>query len=234
MLRLEGVDSGYGKVPLLRDITLRVKGGEVTALIGPNGAGKTTLMRTIVGALRISAGTIFFNDTPISGRSMSSLVEDGISLVPEGRRIFSGLTVTENLRVGAFVCDNRIEEKRRITEIFDIFPRLKERRRELGTSLSGGEQQLLAIARSLMSNPKLLLLDEPSLGLAPRMVEQVYEVVRLLKERGTTIFLVEQNAHRALTLADHAYVLETGRIVMSGSGKDLITNQQIIDVYLGT
>ena len=225
MLEVDKVTAGYGRMPILHGITLRVDEGTVTALVGSNGAGKSTTLRVIMNAISLMDGAVSFNGENISGLSPSKIVKRGISLVPEGRRIFSDLTVLENLKVGAYVRYDRHENKRKADEIFELFPRLFERRGQMGSSLSGGEQQMLAIGRGLMSAPKLLLLDEPSMGLAPIIIDQVFEVIGKLRSTDTTILLVEQNAERALTLADKAYVLESGRVVLSGTGAELLGEQ---------
>ncbi len=234
MLTVDGVTSGYGKVPVLRGVSLEAGAGEITALIGSNGAGKTTTLRTILRVLPAWGGAITFDGVPLDGLSPPEVIARGIALVPEGRKIFPGLTVLENLQVGAFVRWDRREMARRLEEIFGVFPRLAERRAQRGGTLSGGEQQMLAIGRGLMSRPKLLLLDEPSMGLAPLLVDHLFEVIQDLRSRGTTILLVEQNARRALALANRAYVLESGEVVMTGSGEALLRDPQVIDSYLGT
>jgi branched-chain amino acid transport system ATP-binding protein len=234
MLQVSQLTAGYGRLPVLHDVSLAVEAGTITALIGSNGAGKSTTLRAIVGAVSVLRGEIAFEGKPITGMPTSGIVRRGISLVPEGRRIFPGLTVLENLKVGAYVRQHRGERKQRIDEVFQLFPRLYERRRQLGSSLSGGEQQMLAIGRGLMSRPKLLMLDEPSMGLAPIVIDQVFEAIAAVRKRGTTLLLVEQNAKRALELADRAFVLESGRVVMSGSGADLMHNEQVVDAYFGT
>jgi branched-chain amino acid transport system ATP-binding protein len=233
MLQLENVTAGYGSMPILHGITLRVHEGTITALIGSNGAGKSTALRAIMNAISLMGGAIVLNGEAINSLPPSEIVKRGISLVPEGRKIFSDLTVLENLKVGAYVRRDR-SEKKRSEEVFQLFPRLFERRHQMGSSLSGGEQQMLAIGRGLMSAPKLLLLDEPSMGLAPTIIDQVFEVIAKLRSRGTTILLVEQNAERALTIADKAFVLESGKIVLSGTGAELLRNQQVADAYFGT
>lgn len=234
MLRLDGVTAGYGKVPVLRGVSLEARSGAITALIGSNGAGKTTTLRTILRILTLWEGSLLFGGESLNALSPREVVERGIAVVPEGRRIFPGMTVLENLWVGAFVCWDRRGVGRRVEEIFELFPRLAERRAQSGGTLSGGEQQMLAIGRALMSSPKLLLLDEPSMGLSPILVDHIFEVIHALRRRGTTILLVEQNARRALALADRAYVLESGRVVLSGAGEDLLRDPQVIDAYLGT
>lgn len=234
MLKVENVTSGYGKKVVLRDITLSVKEGEIATLIGANGAGKTTLMKSIMGLIPVQEGVILLQGQRISGKSTAEVVASGVSLVPEGRRIFPTLTVMENMQMGAYRRNiNRGTLMREIEEKFDIFPRLRERRRQTGGTLSGGEQQMLAIARSLMSQPALLLLDEPSMGLAPLLVEEVFETIRIIRKKGTTILLVEQNANMALATADKGYILENGQIVLGDTSKNLIGNEGIRAAYLG-
>jgi branched-chain amino acid transport system ATP-binding protein len=233
MLRLERVTAGYGGVPVLHDVSMTVEARHITAVIGSNGAGKTTTLKAIVNAIGVLTGTISFEGEYITSLTPHDVVRRGISLVPEGRKIFARLTVAENLRVGAFVERDRKKVAERMAEVFDFFPRLAERRNQLGSALSGGEQQMLAIGRALMSNPKVLLLDEPSMGLAPLITDLVFEAIETLRNKGCTILLVEQNARRALSMVDTAYVLESGRIVMSGPGKVLLSDQRIVDAYLG-
>jgi branched-chain amino acid transport system ATP-binding protein len=233
MLELRNVTAGYGPSLVLREVSLAVRAGAVTTLVGANGAGKTTTLRAIVNQVRTSSGEIMLDGTTIRGLRTDVITTNGIALVPEGRRIFEGLTVLENLRVGGFKYSSRAEVSARIEDALQLFPRLRERSRQLGSSLSGGEQQMLAIGRALMSNPKLLLLDEPSMGLAPKIVEQVFSVIRTLRERGTTILLIEQNAHHALNIADDAYVMESGSIVLKGRGSDLLNDARVIETYLG-
>ena len=234
MLRVDNVTSGYGKKVVLRNITFSVEKGEIATLIGANGAGKTTLMRVIMGLIPVKEGKVEFQGQRISGKSTAEVVGSGISLVPEGRRIFPTLTVMENMRMGAY--RRSISGKSllgEIEEIYDIFPRLRERSRQAGGTLSGGEQQMLAIARSLMSRPVVLLLDEPSMGLAPVLVEEVFETIRLIRNKGTTILLVEQNANMALATADKGYILENGQIVLGDTSENLIDNEGIRAAYLG-
>src|SRR4051812_31869365 len=233
MLELRNVTAGYGPSLVLRDVSLAARAGAVTTLVGANGAGKTTTLRAIVNQVRTSSGEIMLDGTTIRGLRTDVITTNGIALVPEGRRIFEGLTVLENLRVGGFKYSGHAEVSARIEDALQLFPRLRERSRQLGSSLSGGEQQMLAIGRALMSKPKLLLLDEPSMGLAPKIVEQVFAVIRTLRERGTTILLIEQNAHHALNIADDAYVMESGSIVLKGRGSDLLNDARVIETYLG-
>ena len=234
MLRLDGVDVHYGNVQALFGLSLRVEPGEIVTLIGANGAGKSTTLRAISGLLRPKAGSITFGDTDLAGQTSHGIVALGISHVPEGRRIFTGLTVIENLEMGAYLVRDAAAAAERLRRVFSLFPRLQERRGQPGGTLSGGEQQMLAIGRALMSRPRLLLLDEPSLGIAPILVKEIFEEIRRInREDGTTILLVEQNANMALHLAGRGYVLETGRIVAEGNAKDLLANPQVKEAYLG-
>jgi len=232
MLQLSHVHTAYGAVEALRGVSLQVSRGEIVTLIGANGAGKTTLLMTVCGDPRPSAGKIRFDGQDITGRRTSEIMRGGLAIVPEGRRVFAGLTVEENLHMGGFFLDDA-GRRRGLDYAYQLFPRLAERRRQRGGTLSGGEQQMLAIGRALMSRPRLLLLDEPSLGLAPLIITQIFEILAQIREEGTTIFLVEQNAHRALQLADRGYVLENGRIVLADSGEKLLVNQRVREAYLG-
>jgi len=234
VLELDSVDVAYGSIQALRSVSLRVSAGELVTLIGANGAGKTTTIRSISGLLRPTAGSIRFEGHPIHRVPPEAIVARGIVQVPEGRRIFPELTVEENLRVGAYLVRDRARVAQGFERVYTLFPRLRERRRQLGSTLSGGEQQMLAVGRALMAGPRLLLLDEPSLGLAPLLVEEVAHVVTELKRSGITILLVEQNARLALTLADRGYVLETGRIVLSDTSDRLLANPEVQRSYLGS
>jgi branched-chain amino acid transport system ATP-binding protein len=233
MLVLSGVTAGYGRSAVLHTASLQVTSGAITSLIGANGAGKTTTLRAIVNHVRTFDGAITFCGESIRGLRTDRIVDRGISLVPEGRRIFEGLTVLENLKVGAYRCPDRVEYARRLDVVFGMFPRLSERKNQMGTSLSGGEQQMLAIGRSLMSSPKMLLLDEPSMGLAPKLVDQVFAAIEKLRAGGTSILLVEQNARRAIELANYVYVLESGRIAMHGRSADILKEEKVAATYLG-
>jgi branched-chain amino acid transport system ATP-binding protein len=234
MLACNELAVAHGDIVALQGVTLRVDAGETVALIGANGAGKTTLLHTISGLNRVSSGDIRFEGESICGWSTDRRVANGIAQAPEGRRIFPGLSVEENLTL-ATVSWRRWGQSTAadLDRVFELFPRLKERRKQLGWSLSGGEQQMLAIGRALMARPKLLLLDEPSLGLAPRLAEEVYERVRVISKTGLTILVVEQNTVLALSVADRAYVLETGRIVLDGSANELKHNARVREAYLG-
>jgi branched-chain amino acid transport system ATP-binding protein len=233
MLVLEDVHVRYGAIAALRGVSINVEQGEMVALIGVNGAGKTTTLMTIAGVLKPTQGTITFAVQSIVGQSPEDIVRQGLALVPEGRRIFPGLTVEENLRLGAAIRNNRAEIQRDIDEMCTRFPILGERLKQPGGTLSGGEQQQLAIARGLMSRPSLLMLDEPSLGLAPRLVAEIFELVAQLRETGVTILLVEQNVERTLEIVDRAYLLNTGQVEYEGLADDLRKQVDIVSAYLG-
>jgi branched-chain amino acid transport system ATP-binding protein len=232
MLAIRGLRSGYGKIKVLHDVDLTIEQGQIVSLIGANGAGKTTLLKTISGLIPSSAGQIDFAGTSIAGRPAHKIVALGISHVAEGRAILKRMTVLDNLRMGAYVrSDSKVD--RDITLVLERFPVLAERRNQMAGTLSGGEQQMLAIGRALVARPRLLLLDEPSLGLAPKIVTRIFSTLRELKQEGTTILLVEQNARLALQIANQGYVMERGRIVLSGSGKDLLNMPEVQRTYLG-
>ncbi len=233
MLEIRGLHVHYGAIHALKGIDLRVEQGEIVTLIGANGAGKSTTLMTISGIHTPSSGHIVFEDRPVDGMRPDQIVRAGISQVPEGRRIFARLTVQENLKMGAFSQTGSDDANQDIEAVFELFPILRERRHQKGGTLSGGEQQMLAIARALMARPKLLLLDEPSLGLAPILVERVFERIQAINRSGVTILLVEQNAHMALHLASRAYVMETGCIVISGDSRILVDDPVIKRAYLG-
>ncbi|MFC7477328.1 ABC transporter ATP-binding protein [Dankookia sp. GCM10030260] len=233
MLRLEGVAAGYGGPPALQGISLEVGQGELVSLIGANGAGKSTTLKTISGLLSPSAGAITFEGTPIGGLSPRDILARGIAHCPEGRRVFPHLTVRENLEMGALLRTDRAGIAADLDRMCGRFPRLRERLRQAAGTLSGGEQQMLAIARALMSRPRLLMFDEPSLGLAPALVEQVFAIVREIRAAGTTVLMVEQNAMAALQLSDRGYLLETGRVVRSGTGAELLASPEVRAAYLG-
>lgn len=232
MLNIEQITAGYADVTILRDVSLTVMAGQIVALIGANGAGKTTTLRTISGLLRPSTGSITFENRPIHTLPTHKIVAAGLIQVPEGRHLFPQLSVLENLRLGSY---RRGKEQRaeRLQEVLAMFPKLAERGSQLAGTLSGGEQQMLAIGRALMSQPALLMLDEPSLGLAPLIVQDIFRIVQQIRDTGTTILIVEQNAVQTLGIADHAYVMENGRIVLSGTGVELLDNPQIRTAYLG-
>jgi len=234
ILELKNVSSSYGRIRALKGISLKVFPGEIVAMIGANGAGKSTTLMTICSIVSVDTGEIFYNGEPIHGRAAETLPPLGLCQVPEGRRIFPRLTVKENLELGAFYRNDRAGIDKDIDHVFSIFPILAERRKQEGGTLSGGEQQMLAIARALMSRPKLLLLDEPSLGLAPLFVQKIFDIIRdINKNEGTTILLVEQNANLALQTAERGYVLETGNITMEDSADSLLHNEEIRKAYLG-
>ena len=232
MLVLDDVNTYYGNIHALQGISLTVGQGEIVTLIGANGAGKTTTLKTISGLLHPRRGTVTFEGKDISKTAAHHLVREGIGHAPEGRRIFSRMTVLENLLMGAFTRDQSTIQPD-IDRVMDLFPRLRERTHQLGGTLSGGEQQMLAIARALMSEPRVLLLDEPSLGLAPILVQQVFQTIREINAQGTTVLLVEQNALQALSIADRAYVLQTGRVVLTGPADEVMRNEQVRKAYLG-
>jgi branched-chain amino acid transport system ATP-binding protein len=233
ILSLRNVQVAYGKAQALHDVSLHVGDGEVVALIGANGAGKTTTLRAISGLLKPSSGDIEFEGKPITGRSPDAIVRAGIAQCPEERHVWPEMTVAENLELGAFLCRDRHEVDRRVGIVVHRFPRLRERFKQIAGTLSGGEQQMLAIGRALMSEPKLLLLDEPSLGLSPRMSEEVLSVILELRSQGITVVLVEQNVHNALSVADRAYVFETGRVVADDTSAGLLGNKDLLKAYLG-
>ena len=233
MLEVRGLAADYGDVRALWDVSLQVKQGEIVTLIGPNGAGKTTLMHTIVGLHRPAQGDVTFEGTPISSYPPHTVVERGVVLVPEGRHIFSSMRVIENLEIGAYAPQARRELRKSLESVFQIFPILSERRHQLAGTLSGGQQQMLAIGRALMGLPRLLLLDEPSLGLAPMVINDIFQVLKRVNERGLTVLLVEQNARMALQLAHRGYILEQGRVVGEGSGAQLLADQNVQRAYLG-
>jgi len=233
LLELENVSLHYGRIQALHGISLTVDQGEIVALIGANGAGKTTTMRAISGIRPISAGRIRFDGEDISRLRADLRVRRGLCQAPEGRGIFPGMTVMENLEMGAYTRQDRAEVARDLDRVLELFPRLAERRKQPGGTLSGGEQQMLAVGRALMSRPKLLLLDEPSMGLAPMLIQQIFSIITEINSQGTTVLLVEQNAQQALSRAHRAYVLETGRIVKSGTGAELLHDPAVKEAYLG-
>jgi branched-chain amino acid transport system ATP-binding protein len=233
MLTLENVSVNYGAIKALTGVSMHVDKGEVVTLIGANGAGKSTTLRTITGLLSPAAGRVVYEGQDISGRATHKLVAQGISMSPEGRGVFANLTVRENLQMGAYLQKNKSQVSSDMERVFVMFPRLKERIAQNAGTLSGGEQQMLAMGRALMSRPRLLLLDEPSLGLAPLVVHTIFEAIEEIRSKGTTILLVEQNAHAALGHSDRAYVLETGNIVMEGPSKELAADPRIKEAYLG-
>lgn len=233
LLRVEGISAGYGQFDVLQEVSLNALPGEVVAVIGPNGAGKSTVLKTVMGFLRPSAGDIAFDGESIVGLRADELVPRGLAYVPQGRVVFQRMTVLENLEMGAFtVRDSRVVAGA-LAHVFSLFPRLRERRGQLAGTMSGGEQQMLALGRALMTRPKMVLLDEPSLGLAPKLVDQVFDQIGTLKEQGLSILLVEQNAARALAIAHRGYVLELGRNKYQGEGRELLADERIRKMYLG-
>ncbi len=233
LLELQAVTSGYGEVRILENVSLEVAAGSITALVGSNGAGKTTLMRAIAGLLPLAAGRLLLDGIDIGSAPTHRRIELGLALVPEGRLIFPDFSVEENLKIGAIAPHARPQRQRRIEEMYELFPRLHERRGQAGGTLSGGEQQMLALARGMMAGPRLLLLDEPSLGLAPIVVEQLFDVIPCIREAGVTVFIVEQDVRSSLELADTAYVMENGRIVQTGPAANLLDDPSIKEAYLG-
>ncbi|MCY1347348.1 High-affinity branched-chain amino acid transport ATP-binding protein LivF [compost metagenome] len=232
MLKFDKVSTFYGKIQALHEVSLEVQQGEIVTLIGANGAGKSTLLMTLCGSPRAASGSIRYEGEELVGQESCDIMRKSIAVVPEGRRVFARLTVEENLAMGGFFTAKG-DYQEQMDKVLHLFPRLKERFEQRAGTMSGGEQQMLAIGRALMSKPKLLLLDEPSLGLAPIIIQQIFDIIEQLRKDGVTIFLVEQNANQALKLADRGYVLENGRIVMQGSGDDLLNDPKVRDAYLG-
>ena len=232
MLEVKNLEVNYGVIKAIKGISFEVNEGEVIALIGANGAGKSSTLRAISGLVKPRGGKILYRGEDITGKNPTEIVSKGVTLVPEGRRIFADLTVKENLKVGAYLRKDDISED--MEWVFNLFPRLREREWQAGGTLSGGEQQMLAVGRALMSRPKVMMMDEPSLGLAPLVVREIFRIIEEVNKKGVTILLIEQNANMALKTAHTGYVLETGRITMSGSGKELLTNESIKAAYLGT
>lgn len=233
LLEVKNLVVSYGAIKALRGISFSVEQGEVISLIGSNGAGKTTTLHSISNLIKKNSGSIFFEDTDITNLSADKIVKMGLIQVPEGRRVFANLSVKENLEMGAYLRKDKEQIKKDMEWEYELFPRLKERLSQLAGTLSGGEQQMLAMARALMSKPKLLLLDEPSMGLAPILVDEIFEIIKKISSAGTTILLVEQNAYKALSIANRAYILETGEITKDGKASDLITDKAVISAYLG-
>jgi branched-chain amino acid transport system ATP-binding protein len=233
MLKIEDIHVYYGNIHALKGVSLDINEGEIVTLIGANGAGKSTLLKTISGLLKPKNGNILFEGQSISGKVAQSIVKQGLSHVPEGRRVFANMSVEENLELGAYLRKDKQGIKEDFEKVYNLFPRLLERRKQLSGTLSGGEQQMLAMGRALMARPKLLLLDEPSMGLAPLLVKTIFRIIEEINQSGTTILLVEQNANMALSIADRAYVIETGKIVISGSSEELNQSDQIRMAYLG-
>ncbi len=233
MLEVKNLEVYYGVICALKGISFEVNEGEIVSLIGANGAGKTTMMQSVVGLIPKKSGTVIFDGKDITKMPCHKIVQLGMTQVPEGRRIFQELSVYENLMMGAYTVKDQQKFKGELEKIYDLFPRLAERRNQIAGTLSGGEQQMLAMSRALMINPKLLMLDEPSMGLAPILVDQIFEIIKHLHKQGTTILLVEQNASKALEISDRAYVLETGKITVTGTGAELASSDEVRKAYLG-
>ena len=230
--RVNNLQVNYGGIEAVKGISFDVTEGDIVTLIGANGAGKSSTLRSIVGLVKPKSGSIMFNGEELTGKDTTSIVSKGITLVPEGRRVFADLTVLENIKIGAYLRKDNLSED--IAWVYDLFPRLKEREWQLAGTLSGGEQQMLAVARALMSRPKVIMMDEPSLGLAPIIVKGIFDIIREINKQGVTVLLIEQNANMALKVADYAYVLETGRIQLSGPGRELMANEEVKKAYLGS
>ena len=233
MLKIQDLRVSYGGIHALRGIDLEVPDGKIVTLIGANGAGKSTTLRTITGLVKAEGGSIQWNGEELLGKSIDKIVSAGIAMSPEGRRVFADLTVLENLRIGAYLRRDKDGIAKDLKRVYELFPRLEERSWQLAGTLSGGEQQMLAVGRALMSRPKLMMLDEPSLGLAPLVVQDIFSIIREINRQGMTVLLIEHNANMALKIADLAYVLETGRITMSGTGAELLADEKVKEAYLG-
>ena len=233
MLKIKNLHVAYGGIQALRGISLEVPDGKIVTLIGANGAGKSTTLRTITGLVKAQSGSIQWNGEELLGRSIDRIISSGIAMSPEGRRVFPDMTVLENLKIGAYLRKDRGEIEKDIKWVYELFPRLEERSWQLAGTLSGGEQQMLAVGRALMSRPKLMMLDEPSLGLAPLVVQDIFSIIGEINRQGVTILLIEQNANMALKIADLAYVLETGNITLSGTGAELLADEKVKEAYLG-
>ena len=233
MLKINNLHVSYGGIRALRGIDLEVPDGKIVTLIGANGAGKSTLLRTISGLVKADSGSITYNGKELLGMPINKVLEEGIAHAPEGRRVFPDMTVLENLKIGAYLRKDKAEIEKDIQWVYSLFPRLEERSWQLAGTLSGGEQQMLAVGRALMSRPKVLMMDEPSLGLAPLVVQGIFDIIRTINEQGVTVLLIEQNANMALKIADIAYVLETGEITKKGSGAELLADESIKEAYLG-
>ena len=233
MLKIQDLHVNYGGINALRGVSMEVGDGEIVTLIGANGAGKSTTLRTITGLVKAASGSILWNEEELIGKSIDTIFQSGIAMVPEGRRVFSDLTVLENLRIGAYLRKDKEEIEKDIKWVYSLFPRLEERHWQLAGTLSGGEQQMLAVGRALMSRPKLMMMDEPSLGLAPLVVQNIFRIIKEINKQGVTILLIEQNANMALRVADRGYVLETGQITMTGTGEELLRDDSVQAAYLG-
>ena len=233
MLKIENLHVAYGGIQALRGISLEVPDGKIVTLIGANGAGKSTTLRTITGLVKAQSGSIQWNGTELLGKSIDQVVSSGIAMSPEGRRVFADMTVVENLKIGAYLRKDKAAIEQDLQWVYSLFPRLQERSWQAAGTLSGGEQQMLAVGRALMSRPQLMMLDEPSLGLAPLVVQDIFKIIQTINQNGVTVLLVEQNANMALKIADLAYVLETGNITMSGTGAELLADERVKEAYLG-
>ena len=233
MLSIKDLYVSYGGIKALRGINIEVPDGKIVTLIGANGAGKSTLLRTISGLVKAESGSILLDGVELIGMPINKICASGIALSPEGRRVFTDLTVEENLKIGAYLRNDKKEIEKDLGWVYELFPRLQERSWQFAGTLSGGEQQMLAVGRALMNRPKILMLDEPSLGLAPLIVQQIFDIIKEINKNGVTVLLIEQNANMALKTADIAYVIETGEIVLTGSGKEVMSNPQVMEAYLG-
>ena len=233
MLEIKDLHVSYGGIQALRGVSLNVPDGKIVTLIGANGAGKSTLMRTISGLVKAQSGSILWNGQELLGKPIDQIVASGIAMSPEGRRVFADLTVLENLKIGAYLRKDKAETEKDLEWVYSLFPRLKERSWQSAGTLSGGEQQMLAVGRALMSRPDMIMLDEPSLGLAPLLVKEIFNIIRRINEDGMTVLLVEQNAFAALSVAHYAYILEVGRVVLEGTGQELLENPKVKEAYLG-
>ena len=233
MLEVKDLHVSYGGIRALRGVNIQVPDGKIVTLIGANGAGKSTMLRTISGLVKAESGSVVYNDREILGMPINKILELGIAMVPEGRRVFTNLSVLENLKIGAYLRKDKAEIQKDIEWVYELFPRLQERSWQMAGTLSGGEQQMLAVGRALMSRPKLMMMDEPSLGLAPLVVKGIFEIIHEINRQGVTVLLIEQNANMALKAADLAYVLETGEITRQGTGAELLTNEAVKRAYLG-
>ena len=234
MLKIDNLQVSYGGIRALRGISLEVPDGKIVTLIGANGAGKSTTLRTISGLVKADSGSITYDGQELLGQPIYKILQKGIALVPEGRRVFTNLTVLENLKIGAYLRNDKAQIEKDLDWVYELFPRLKERSWQAGGTLSGGEQQMLAVARALMGKPKVIMMDEPSLGLAPLVVKDIFDIIRQINAQGVTVLLIEQNANMALKIADYAYVLETGKIGLSGTGRELLVNEDVKRAYLGS
>lgn len=231
MLKISDLHVSYGGIRAIRGINMEVPDGKIVTLIGANGAGKSTTLRSVVGLVKADSGSITYNDKELLSMPSNKIIEEGITLVPEGRRVFPDLTVLENIKIGAYLRKDNLSSD--IEWVYSLFPRLKERSWQLAGTLSGGEQQMLAVARALMSKPKVIMMDEPSLGLAPLVVKDIFSIIKEINNQGVTVLLIEQNANMALKIADYGYVLQTGSIIMSGTGAELLSNEEVRKAYLG-